>query len=399
MAVQTVFQRYEMKYLLTQAQREAVLRALEPHMALDPYGRTVIRNLYLDTESYRLIRCSIEKPVYKEKMRIRCYGPAHPDSPVFVELKKKYKKVVYKRRLSLPEKEAMDWVLGRRACPAGTQISEEVDYFLRYYAPLRPVAFLSYAREAYFAKDGSDFRVTFDDTILCRQDDLSLESGVYGAPLLPAGTPLMEIKCSGGIPLGLALAFAYMFRTRYTKSFVVTLALLPAVVCVVILLVNGNVGTGVAVAGAFSLVRFRSVPGTAKEITTLFLAMGAGLIAGMGYLGYAVLFTVVMCAVFLLYNALDFGARRNAASYKTLAITIPEDLDYTGVFDDIFAEYTAAHDLASVKTTNMGSMFRLTYQVTLRDAAREKEMLDKIRCRNGNLEILISTQDTTVAEL
>ncbi len=146
MAVQTVFQRYEMKYLLTQAQREAVLRALEPHMALDPYGRTVIRNLYLDTESYRLIRRSIEKPVYKEKMRIRCYGPAHPDSPVFVELKKKYKKVVYKRRLSLPEKEAMDWVLGRRACPAGTQISEEVDYFLRYYAPLRPVAFLSYAR-------------------------------------------------------------------------------------------------------------------------------------------------------------------------------------------------------------------------------------------------------------
>lgn len=189
---------------------------------------------------------------------------------------------------------------------------------------------------------------------------------------------LLCLGCS--LLLGLALAFAYMFRTRYTKSFVVTLALLPAVVCVVILLVNGNVGT-------------------AKEITTLFLAMGAGLIAGMGYLGYAVLFTVVMCAVFLLYNALDFGARRNAASYKTLAITIPEDLDYTGVFDDIFAEYTAAHDLVSVKTTNMGSMFRLTYQVTLRDAAREKEMLDKIRCRNGNLEILISTQDTTVAEL
>lgn len=189
---------------------------------------------------------------------------------------------------------------------------------------------------------------------------------------------LLCLGCS--LLLGLALAFAYMFRTRYTKSFVVTLALLPAVVCVVILLVNGNVGT-------------------AKEITTLFLAMGAGLIAGMGYLGYAVLFTVVMCAVFQLYNALDFGARRNAASYKTLAITIPEDLDYTGVFDDIFAEYTAAHDLVSVKTTNMGSMFRLTYQVTLRDAAREKEMLDKIRCRNGNLEILISTQDTTVAEL
>ena len=165
------------------------------------------------------------------------------------------------------------------------------------------------------------------------------------------------LLCLGcALLLGLAMAFAYMFRTRYTKSFVVTLALLPAVVCVGILLVNGNVGTGVAVAGAFSLVRFRSVPGTAKEITTLFLAMGAGLIAGMGYLSYAVLFTVVMCAVFLLYNALDFGARRNADSYKTLAVTIPEDLDYTGVFDDIFAEHTAAHDLVSVKTTTVAEL-------------------------------------------
>lgn len=209
----------------------------------------------------------------------------------------------------------------------------------------------------------------------------SLFRGVFDSDITVVIRVTDFLLCLGcALLLGLAMAFAYMFRTRYTKSFVVTLALLPAVVCVVILLVNGNVGT-------------------AKEITTLFLAMGAGLIAGMGYLGYAVLFTVVMCAVFLLYNALDFGARRNAASYKTLAITIPEDLDYTGVFDDIFAEYTAAHDLVSVKTTNMGSMFRLTYQVTLRDAAREKEMLDKIRCRNGNLEILISTQDTTVAEL
>lgn len=209
----------------------------------------------------------------------------------------------------------------------------------------------------------------------------SLFRGVFDSDITVVIGVTDFLLCLGcALLLGLAMAFAYMFRTRYTKSFVVTLALLPAVVCVVILLVNGNVGT-------------------AKEITTLFLAMGAGLIAGMGYLGYAVLFTVVMCAVFLLYNALDFGARRNAASYKTLAITIPEDLDYTGVFDDIFAEYTAAHDLVSVKTTNMGSMFRLTYQVTLRDAAREKEMLDKIRCRNGNLEILISTQDTTVAEL
>ena len=159
------------------------------------------------------------------------------------------------------------------------------------------------------------------------------------------------------------------------------------------------VGTGVAVAGAFSLVRFRSVPGTAKEICVLFLAMGVGLIAGMGYLGFSVLFTVVMCTVFLIYNRVDFGSKKKAAAYKTISITIPEDLDYTGVFDDIFQTYTISHDLISVKTTNLGSLFRLTYHVTLRDGAREKEMIDKLRCRNGNLEIMVSIQETASAEL
>lgn len=199
--------------------------------------------------------------------------------------------------------------------------------------------------------------------------------------------------------LGLVMALAYIYRTRYTKSFVVTLALLPAVVCVVIMLVNGNVGTGVAVAGAFSLVRFRSVPGTAKEICTLFLAMGTGLITGMGYLGFAVLFTLIMCAVFVFYNKLDFGAKKNGEIYKTLTITIPEDLNYTDIFDDVFAEYAYVYDLVRVKTTNMGSMFKLTYNMILRDAKKEKEMIDKLRCRNGNLEIAVSKQDTTVSEL
>ncbi len=206
--------------------------------------------------------------------------------------------------------------------------------------------------------------------------------------------------CLGfSLVLGLIMAGTYMYRTRYTKSFVVTLALLPSVVCVVIMLVNGNVGTGVAVAGAFSLVRFRSAPGTAKEICSLFLAMGAGLIVGMGYLGFAVLFTVVMCAVFTLYNVIGFGAGKNSDIYKTFTVTIPEDLDYTGVFDDIFDDYTSEHHLAYVKTTNMGSMFRLSYSVTLKDPAREKEMIDKIRCRNGNLEITVSEQETSHAEL
>ena len=165
------------------------------------------------------------------------------------------------------------------------------------------------------------------------------------------------------------------------------------------MMVNGNVGAGVAVAGAFSLVRFRSVPGTAKEITMLFLAMGAGLITGMGYLGFAMLFTIIMCVLCIVYSHLDFGMKRNAAAYKTLNITIPEDLDYTGVFEDILKEYASSYELVRVKTTNMGSMFRLTYDLTLRDITKEKEMIDKLRCRNGNLEITVSRQETTVTEL
>ncbi len=208
------------------------------------------------------------------------------------------------------------------------------------------------------------------------------------------------LLCVGfSLVLGLLMACAYMYKTRYTKSFVITLAILPAVVCVVIMMVNGNVGAGVAVAGAFSLVRFRSVPGTAKEIGTLFLAMGAGLIAGMGYLGFSFLFTVILCSVFLLYNKIDFGAKKNAAAYKSIRIVIPEDLDYTGVFDDIFMAYTNSCELVNVKTTNMGSMFRLTYDVVLKDPAKEKELIDKLRCRNGNLEIDVSRQSTSCMEL
>ncbi len=199
--------------------------------------------------------------------------------------------------------------------------------------------------------------------------------------------------------IGIIIALSYMYKTRYTKSFVVTLAILPAVVCVVIMMVNGNVGTGVAVAGAFSLVRFRSVPGTAKEIGTLFLAMGAGLISGMGYIGYAMLFTIIMCAVFLAYSALDFGTKKNAAIYKTIHVTIPENLDYTNVFEEIFSVYTKSYELTNVKTTNMGSMFRLTYDVVLKDVAKEKEMIDKLRCRNGNLEINVSKQSMINMEL
>ena len=208
---------------------------------------------------------------------------------------------------------------------------------------------------------------------------------------------LLCLLCS--LVIGLIMAAAYMFRSKYTKSFVMTLSMLPAVVCVVIMMVNGNVGTGVAVAGAFSLVRFRSVPGTAKEICMLFLAMGAGLITGMGYLGYALLFTLIMSLIAVLCNLFGFGAKANAAAYKIFRITIPEDLDYTDVFEDVFKEYTTSCELVKVKTTNMGSMFRLTYDVVLKDPAREKELIDKLRIRNGNLEITVSRQETKEGSL
>ena len=155
----------------------------------------------------------------------------------------------------------------------------------------------------------------------------------------------------------------------------------------------------IAVAGAFSLVRFRSVPGTAKEICTLFLAMASGLITGTGYLGIAAIFTAVMCLAFLILGKIDFGSKRNADRYKSFRIVVPEDLDYTGVFEDVFSEYTSSCELVQVKTVNMGSMFRLTYDVVLKDPAREKELIDRIRCRNGNLEINVSRQATAATEL
>lgn len=208
---------------------------------------------------------------------------------------------------------------------------------------------------------------------------------------------ILCIGCS--LLIGVILALGYMNHARYSKSYIMTLAVLPAIVCVVIMMVNGNIGTGLAVAGAFSLVRFRSVPGSAKEITMLFLAMGAGLLTGMGYIGFGFVFTIIMSAVVMLYNRLNFGLQKNALRYKTIRITIPEDLDYDNVFDTVFLEYTDSYELVKVKTFNMGSMFRLTYNLTMKKDAKEKEMLDMLRCRNGNLEITISKQDNSVDEL
>lgn len=219
MSYQTVFKRYELKYIVTRQQKERLFLAMVPHMALDRYGRTTIRNLYFDTDNYRLIRHSIEKPTYKEKLRIRSYCKATCDTPVFVELKKKYKGIVYKRRISLPESEAVNWICKGNTCHTKSQITEEIDYVLSYYQALHPTVFLSYEREAYYAKDGSDFRITFDEHILCRQENLSLQEEADGALLLDDELSLMEIKCSGGIPLWLtkALTEERICKTSFSK--------------------------------------------------------------------------------------------------------------------------------------------------------------------------------------
>ena len=193
--------------------------------------------------------------------------------------------------------------------------------------------------------------------------------------------------------IGVFLALVYAFRSKYTQSFLVTLALIPAVVCVVIMMVNGNVGAGVAVAGAFSLVRFRSVPGSAKEICAIFLAMGAGLVTGMGFIGYAVLFAVILGGAMFICSLTGFGCGRDEEE-RTLKITVPENLDYTEAFDEILADCTDSYRLTNVKTTNMGSLFKLTYVVKLKKDTNQKDMIDRLRVRNGNLEIMLTQVDT-----
>lgn len=197
---------------------------------------------------------------------------------------------------------------------------------------------------------------------------------------------------------GLLLAMAYTYKSVYTKSFVLTLAILPAVVSVVIIMVNGNVGTGVAVAGVFSLVRFRSVPGTAKEIGAIFIAMSSGLVFGMGYMAYGLVFALILSLFTMLYSSSNLGEKKNFEN-KTIIVTIPEDLNYTNVFDDLMEKYTNKHTMTHVKSTNMGSLFKISYNIELKDVNKEKEFIDEMRCRNGNLEISIFPIQTNTNEL
>ena len=205
---------------------------------------------------------------------------------------------------------------------------------------------------------------------------------------------MIATVCS--LVIGVFIAFIYTIKNSYSKSYIITLALLPAIVQMVIMMVNGNIGAGVAVAGTFSLVRFRSAPGTGKEITSIFLAMAVGLATGMGYIGLAAIFAVIITLANLILIGSGFG--NGSAEEKTLKITVPEGLDFEGIFDDIFARYTTKAELCEVKTSGMGSLYKLNYSVVMRNRASTKGMIDEMRQRNGNLEISCSRPVAIQAE-
>lgn len=201
MTYQNVFKRYELKYILTSDQRRALQEEMTGRMWIDEYGRTTIRNIYFDTDDYRLIRTSLDKPAYKEKLRVRSYCRAATDDDVFVELKKKYESVVYKRRISLPEHEAMAWLAEGGARPCDSQIGKEIDYVMSFYEGLSPKVFLSYEREAYCPLDGSDTRITLDSNIIARDYDLSLRGGIYGTNVLDRDLSVLEVKVASSLPM------------------------------------------------------------------------------------------------------------------------------------------------------------------------------------------------------
>lgn len=207
----------------------------------------------------------------------------------------------------------------------------------------------------------------------------SLVGGVTSAEFL--------ICCVTSLVLGAVAALVYTFRHDYTKSFVVTLALLPLIVQAVITLVNGNLGAGIAVMGVFNLVRFRSIPGSAKDIGSVFFAMAIGLATGMGFITLAVLFTVLVSVANIAYAVSPFG--RQAEPTKTLTVTVPEDLEFDGMFDGILSQFTERHELTEIRTTNMGSLYQLTYRLRMKRPGEEKRMIDEIRCLNGNLKVAL----------
>lgn len=219
MSYQDIFKRYELKYLITKEQKELLLKAMEPYIQPDVYGQSLICNLYFDTPDFALIRRSLESPIYKEKLRVRCYGRARADSQVFLELKKKYKGVVYKRRVDAEEQAAMDYLLRGRPLGQHSQITEEIDYFRRMYRGLVPAVYLSYEREAFCGRQDRELRITFDEKILWRRENLSLRTEPYGRAILEPGSVLMELKIASAMPFWLSrlLSEQEIFKTTFSK--------------------------------------------------------------------------------------------------------------------------------------------------------------------------------------
>lgn len=214
-----IFERYELKFMLTRPQQKRLLQLMQSHMKRDRFAHALIRNIYYDTDSFQLVRHSIEKPAYKEKLRVRSYTLPTADTDIFIELKKKYDSIVYKRRIELPYRMLCTHPIDDLPASGNAQIDREIQYFCSYYKGLHPVMFLSYARDAFAALDGSDFRITFDDQITARTDTLSLNTPVYGSELLPHDCVLMELKTSGGIPLWMSsfLSAERIYRTSFSK--------------------------------------------------------------------------------------------------------------------------------------------------------------------------------------
>ena len=219
---------------------------------------------------------------------------------------------------------------------------------------------------------------------------------IYNTPTI--GNLVICTVCS--LALGCIIAGVYMFRNQYSKSLAVTLVFIPATVRIIIMLTSGNIGAGVATAGAFSLVRFRSIPGKARDIGSLFFAMALGLVMGMGYLFYAFVFVLLVGGFSMLLAFLRFGhGGQGEAEPRVLRITIPENLDYDGLFDDVFTKYTQSAELDKVRTSNMGSLYELTYSIRLKSPSVPKGFIDELRCRNGNLNILVSREQRDGEEL
>ena len=229
-----------------------------------------------------------------------------------------------------------------------------------------------------------------------------IANGVFTSLLLENGyivpkAAMIALCCGAALVLGLIVSLLYMYRNSYNKGFALALVLLPMAVAAVVAVVNGNIGIGIALGGSFGLVRFRSAPGTARDIVTIFLAMAAGLICGSGYVLLAAFVVVAVFIVGFILLTVGFGGSNNRE--RELRITVPESLDYTDSFEDIFDKYLASRELEKVKTTNMGSLYKLYYRVSLKDPKKEKEMLDEIRVRNGNLEIVCGLIDSSKPEL